>query len=200
MKRLVLLNEAQTNRELPSVPDVPPLLLSKNRVFTASLTMSLPPITSNSSAPTIGAYTFTLAGFPGFNSWATSFDQYRIVQVRVDFAPSGSSSATLPGQIATAIDLDDSTAPTSVSDLLQYDTSMLVTSGTFFERRFTPRVANAIYSGGAFSAYGSVKQWIDCDSNSAQHYGLKYVQTVSNTASTPYAPIATAYINFRYNN
>lgn len=202
LKQLVTLNEAQTNRMVPSLGDIPRLNLRKDRVFTASFAYSASPITSTSTTETSGALAFSLQNVAGYTSWTSSFDSYRIVRVYVEFVPFGisaSANATL-GQLVTAIDYDDSNA-TVQSNLLQYDSSMLIETGKYFERRLIPRAAKALYSGTAFTSYGQDEHpWIDGDSPGVPHYGIKYSQSVSNTANTGYTPLVTLLVNFRNNN
>jgi len=196
------LNEVQTSKMVPEVPDVPRMKLAKNRVFTASFSYNAPAITSTSTAETQGAIVFTLAAVPGYTSWTQSFDAYRIVAAYVEFVPFGitPSANTTLGQIATAIDYDDSSAVPQMT-LFQYDSAMLIQSGAYFERRVVPRAAKALYSGVAFTGYGQDSMtWIDSDSPSVQHYGIKYSQSVSNTAQTGYTPLVTLVVNFRNNN
>ena len=201
LKRLVTLNEAQTNRMVPSTPDIPRMLLAPNRVFTASFQQSAGLITSNSTSETTGALYFSLSGISGYTTWTGSFDSYRIVRIYVEFVPFGivaSANATL-GQLTTAIDYDD--ANTTLNDtLLQNDTSMVVQTGTYFERRLRPRTAKAMYSG-TFTSYGQDDEsWIDTDSPNVQYYGVKYSQSISSSANTGYRPLITYVVNFRNNN
>jgi len=200
--QLVSLNEAQTNRMVPSTGDVPRLHLKKDRVFTASFSYSAGAITSTSMTETSGALAFALSSVPGYTSWTSSFDSYRIIRAYIEFVPFGitaAANATL-GQLVTAIDYDDTT-PVVQSTLLQYDSAMLVESGKYFERRLVPRAAKALYSGTAFTSYGQdANPWIDGDSPGVPHYGIKYSQSVSSTANTGYTPLVTLVVNFRNNN
>jgi len=201
VKQLVTLNEAETNRMVPSVSDVPRMPLSKNRVFTASFQYTAPSITTGSSAENAGSLYFQLSNVVDNASWRSCFDAYRIVRVYVEFVPFGitaSANATL-GQFVSVIDYDDATPVTS-DTLLQYDTAMMVQSGLYHERRLVPRTAKALYSG-TFTSYGQdTTPWIDTDSPSVQHFGIKYVQSISSTANTVYRPLVTMVVNFRNNN
>jgi len=202
LQKLVVSNEAETNRMIPSTIDVPRLTLRKDRVFTGSFSYNGGNITSNSTAPNNGAIGIQLSLVPGYTSWTQSFDSYRIARVYVEFIPFGISAAanaTL-GQITTAIDYDDAAA-TDMATLLQYDTAMTVESGRYFERRLNPRAAKALYSGTLFNAFGQDQSpWIDSDSPSVPLYGLKYSQSISSTANTGYTVLVTLVVNFRNNN
>lgn len=201
VQRLVELNEAQTQKMVPAVQDIPRLKLRKDRVFTASFSYQAPNVTSNSTSESIGAITFALSNVPSFTNWTASFDSYRIIRAYVEFVPFGISAAanaTL-GQISTVIDYDDATGAFR-SDLLQYDSLLIVDTGKYFERRLIPRAAKALYSGTAFTSYGQDEMpWIDADSSSVPHYGIKYSQSISSSANTGYSPLVTLLVNFRNN-
>jgi len=200
LSRLVLLNEAQTNRMIPVVADIPKRKLPSGRITRLAFELQLSTITSNSTAENFGSYAFTLTGFPGSASPIATFDSYRIVYLSVNFVPFGISAAanaTL-GQFTTAIDYADAT-PVTQSQLLQNDTSMVVQTGQFFERRFQPRTAVAAYSG-AFTSYAQDENsWIDTTSPAVQYYGLKFSQSTSSTANTGYQPYVYAIVEFRNN-
>jgi len=200
LQRLVLLNEAQTNRMIPVVPDIPKRKLPKDRITRLAFELQLANIVSNSTAPVTGAYAITLSGFPGYNSPATTFDSYRITYISINFVPFGitaAANATL-GQLTTAIDYADA-SPVDQSQLLQNDTSMVVQTGQFFERRFVPRIAVAAYSG-AFTSYAqSEGEWVDTSSPAVQYYGLKYSQSISSSANTGYSPYVYAIVEFKNN-
>jgi len=201
LNRIALLNEAETNRMVPSTPDVARMPLRKDRVYTASFSYPAGNITTNSTTETSGAFSFALSNVPGYTSWTSSFDSYRVIRAYVEFVPfisATSANATL-GQLATAIDYDDSTAVPQMN-LLQYDSAMLIDSGKYFERRLIPRAAKALYSGTAFTSYGQDEMaWCDTSSPTVPYYGLKYSQSVSSSANTPYSVLVTLVVNFRNN-
>jgi len=200
MNRLVSYEDQSRNRMEPSVPDVPRLALKAKKVYTTTLSLMLPNITGSSTVPTQGAIAVQLASFPDYVSWTNCFDAYRIIHIDVEFIPFGigvTGTTQTNGTFYSCIDYDDAT-PIDFGTILQYDTRQIVPSGVYFERRFVPRAAVAMYSGVAFTSYGqSTSQWIDSSSPSVQHYGLKYYSTVSSSAVTLYTPIVTATISFR---
>lgn len=201
LQRLITLNEAETNRMVPSTPDIPRLRLRKDRVYTASFSYTGGTITANSTAETTGAFSFQLSNVTGYTSWTSSFESYRIVAAYVEFVPfiTTTTANNTQGQLATAIDYDDA-SPLFQMNLLQYDSFMLVDSAKYFERRVVPRAAKALYSGSAFTAYGQDTQpWIDTSSPSVPHYGIKYSQSVASSANTPYQVVCTLVVNFRNN-
>jgi hypothetical protein len=184
----------------PDIPDVPRMRLANKRVYTTAFSYTAINITGNSATPNNGALTFALANASDYTSWTNCFDSYRIVQVHVEFVPASiglTGTSNMNGILYSAIDYDDATTLDSTG-LLQYDTVQVVNSPQFFERRLQPRAAKALYSGVAFSGYGQdTAPWIDANSPSVQHYGIKYSQSITSSAVTTYSVIVTMFVNFR---
>jgi len=201
LKELVEFQDQSRNRMVPEITDVPMIWLSRKRTYTTAFSYTYPVITANSSTPTTGAIAFSLGAVPDIASAAAFFESYRILQARVEFVPYGvglTGTSNTNGTIYTAIDYDDANAPTDESILVQYDSLQSVQSSTFFERRLEPRAAKAMYSGTLFNGYGQEKHpWIATNSLNVQHYGLKYVQTISSSAVTTYRPLVTLIVQFR---
>jgi len=199
MKRIMSYEDQSRNRMEPSIPDVARPILKAKKVYTTTMSLMLPVITANSTTPTQGAISFQLAGFPDYVSWTNCFDAYRIIHADVEFIPFGvgvTGTTTTNGTFYTCLDYADSTL-VSFSDILQYDTRQILQSGTYFERRLTPRAADALYSG-AFTSYGQrTAPWIDTTSPNVQHYGIKYYATIASSAVTIYSPIVTITVSFR---
>jgi hypothetical protein len=133
-------------------------------------------------AGTSGSYSIALSSFPTATLFAGFFDTYRIKQVKIMFNPISSvlTTGTTP-PITTAIDYDDASASVNLSDR---DTAQTVPAGSYFERIFIPRAANALYAG-TFTSFGQLESpWIDSANAGVLHYGLKYTQGVA-TAVQP---------------
>jgi hypothetical protein len=135
-----------------------------------------------------------------FGSWATVFDQYRIVECEIWMFPNsstafGSSSTAL---LYTAIDYDDAIAPTSVSTLQQYHNvtaSPVGTNGVY--RKWQPHIAVGAYGAGAFTSYkNETASWIDVASANVQHYGFKAgADTTANAIA--YLVCVRIWVQFR---
>jgi len=199
LKELVALQDQTRQRMLPSVEDVPRINLSPKRTWSSTLTYSGTLITGSSTVPNNGALSFQLSSAADSASLLNVFDAYKIIQVICEFIPASigtTGTTTTNGFIATAIDYGDAVAIDSTA-ILQYDTCQVVNSPQFFERRFTPRAAKAVYSG-AFTSYGQdVSPWIDSNSPNVQHYGLKYSQSIMSSAVTTYTVLTTLHVKFR---
>jgi len=199
LKELVNLQDQTRTRMEPDVEDIPRMRLAPRRVYTTSFSYTAAQITGNSTAPTNGAITFALANAQDYMSWVNVFDAYRIVHVQVEFIPASvglTGTSNTNGILYTCLDYDDATTLDSTG-ILQYDTCQAVSSPQFFERRLIPRTAKALYSGTLFNGYGQDISWIDTNSPSVQHYGVKYSQSITSSAVTTYSVVTTLFVNFR---
>ncbi len=189
--------QANQSTEQPETPDLPRMVLKKQKVYTFVRHINLANIATTAS-DTSGSYVFSLSSLPGYTDFTSLFDQYRIVQVTVCFSPINQTAVGAP--IITAIDYDDNNTPVSADDLRQYDTSRTCVATRYFERTLSPRAAIAAYSGSAFTAYASSPEnlWIDMASPGIPYYGLKYYWTGRTGATAGYQVDARFVLQFRH--
>lgn len=156
---------------LPTVRDIEPITVARDKVYTFSRSLSVGTITPSATLDTFGAANFTLASLPDSTEFTTLFDQYRLLQVVVRFVPLTTGPYMSP--LFTVIDYDDSTTPTGIASLLEYMTLETTQSGSFCIRAFNPRFATAAYSG-VFTSFAQSRGWVDVASPSVQYYGIKW--------------------------
>jgi hypothetical protein len=163
--------------------------------------------TTSTTVPTFTGLAFALSGFgsgTGFSlsNALTTFDQYRIRLLEIWIYPltgmlqnqSGSISGT--GTFASAIDLDDASAPTTPGSVSSYASSIVSSGASGHYHRWQPHVAVALYSG-VFSAFGNdPSPWIDSASSGVYHYGVKAAQSATSTVNT-YEYTLRATVDFR---
>jgi hypothetical protein len=121
---------------------------------------------------------------------AGQWDQYKILAVRYTIAPDNNaiglvtnSTTTLPTLI-NVLDFDDSSALSSFVAAEGYSNAVLLAPGESCERVFKPRMAISAYSS-SFGAFANVADlWIDCVSNTVQHYGVKIFVPQTTAAQT----------------
>jgi hypothetical protein len=199
LKQLIALNSRQTIRDEPMVPDVKPKTLQRHKLYTFQRSIDLGIITPSVTVETFTSYTFTLNALPDSTEFTALFDQYRIMQVRMEFTPlfTDTSATVAYPPIYSAIDYDDANSVTG-AQINEYDSVMFVPTGTYFERCFNPRIAVAAYSG-AFTSFGQPPAgfWIDCASPSVVHYGLKTVMPVAGAANQVWSVRAHLLLQFR---
>jgi hypothetical protein len=196
-QQILRLNERQTLKDEPEVPDVQPIQLSKRKVYTIQRSVDLGTITASVSVEVDGAYSFALSNLPDSASLTPDWDQYRILQVRLSFYPlflDTSATVNYP-PIHTVIDYDDSTA-TAQAQLNEYSTLMISQSGTYFSRVINPMFAVAAY-GGAFTQFAPKRGWVDVASPGVLHYGLKYALPISGAANAVWTVTAHYTVSFR---
>jgi len=163
----------------------------RDRAVTFRRTYSITILSANTGV-TANGFSFALSNLPNYTEFTSLFDQYRILQASVSFLPyansssSGAVSGSFPGIIASAIDYDDASLP-GATDLQQYESYKRNPAFEEFVRTIKPRVAIAAYNGSTFTGYvNRYAPWIDANSPSVPHYGLKTVIINSTYAtSTP---------------
>jgi hypothetical protein len=141
-----------------------------------------------------------------FSSWASVFDQYRIMEVEIWAIPivQGTSSTVTAMNLSsfnvyTAIDYDNDTTPVGTAGLLQYSNVIVAPWTQGHYRKWRPHVASAIYGGGAFTSYANIESpWIDCTSANASHYGFKLATDTAPANSTLSVQLsARLWVQFR---
>jgi hypothetical protein len=134
-------------------------------------------LTSTVTLPAFSALYFTAAAhITQFASFASVFDQYRIMDIEVWLAPATGASTTLGSSTATfasVIDYDDSNTPALMSQLYQYENVIMGNTRNGHYRKFRPHVASAVYNGAFGGFENQLSPWIDVASSNVQHYGLK---------------------------
>jgi len=169
------------------------------------LLYSLSNVVQQPSLPTLGGLYFGAGLASNFNDLSTVFDQYRIECIAVQFCPvitmNNNSTAVNSPRLYTCIDYDDANPPLNLDVIRSYDTCEITPPCYGVTRTLIPHVANAIYGGVSFNAYGNmVAPWIDVASPGAQHYGIKYGITPGESAQTilqSYSIDVTLFVAFR---
>lgn len=125
---------------------------------------------------TFGSLSFALNDVPGYTEFTGMFDQYKICAVKVMIIPmynvaQGTVSTNLNYyRFISAIDYNDSTAPTSLNDLRQYKTCKVTARTKMHKRYFRPRVD----LDNDYQNPGTVQPWVNSDKPSAAYQALKY--------------------------
>lgn len=143
-------------------------------------------VTSTSSAPGYYGFQFQFSDLPDYSSYGSVYDQYKIKEIELMVVPLSQLTTGSTSNYAMAYvvnDFDDSSPPTSTSQLLSYQNVTILAPGQGHRRTFVPRVAEALYGGTSFNQYGNkLAPWIDAASPGVLHYGVKI--TVTQSTST----------------
>jgi hypothetical protein len=196
------------SRGVPTTRSSIPRALSNNDTVTPWIlqTYSVGAITV-AGAIVLGSFQIALNDLPLNSSMLALFEEYKIGPVDFHFLPVFTQVATtvagtnIPGNIATVVDLDDATAPTSLSVLYGYPSFQSRQCCKDFRIQFEPKMALATYTG-SFAAFGyapKAAEWVNTASNNAIFYGLKYAVYDNNfsAATTIYNVECTFNIRFR---
>jgi hypothetical protein len=145
-------------------------------------------LTQSNSANNAFVPGLSLGTIVGDYTYYTSiFDQYRINLIEVILRPKGNvstvnASASGSGFLYSVIDYDDATAVTP-NQAMNYDNVITTSLEQTHRRCFVPHIALGAYSGSFTSYANETEQWIDCNSPTVAHYGVKYVCDAGTTGS-----------------
>jgi hypothetical protein len=171
-------------------------MLRRDKVHTFERTVSVAFLSAPTAVDTYTAYSFTLGTLPNSTEYTQLFDQYRIVQVTITFQPSTLVATSSP--LYTVIDYDDANAPTSLNDLLQYDTLKTTMTGAYHVRTVNPRFTLGAYSGTLTSfANAPNDMWVDVASPNVQYYGVKLGWPAFTGATGTLSVMARYVVQFR---
>lgn len=134
------------------------------------------------------AWSWDMNALPNVTDFSNLYDMYMIKKIVVKIIPkyteailnSGASTNANCQQIHSVIDYDDGTNPTSINDMVQYQSHRLTRGNQVHTRVFVPKVELTTSAANAPKSY----QWIDFDSLTATHRGMKVYIPAPTTAST----------------
>jgi hypothetical protein len=155
--------------------------------------------TTSAAVPTFAATYFTMSQCDNQSSFSAVFDQYRITMIEVLIEPQVSevlSPATDVGEYISTVDIDDANVPTVYLELGGYSNSVQSKGTQAHYHRFVPSVAVAVYSGAFTSFASSSSLWLDCASNTIQHYGIKVAASTAAQIQT-YNIVSKLHISWR---
>lgn len=171
-----------------------------SREYTITMQYEASPLVMNAVTNTYGGFVVQLNQFQNYASYAAVFDRYCIRDVKFEFVPSGkqliTNSAVVVPRFYTAVDFDDVTTPSAISDVQRYDTMVGVPFTSGLVRHFVPRVAIQVYNG-VTPGYKEAEAdtWLDLANPDLPHYGLKYAYGPGDT-SLQYVPVVRATVSF----
>lgn len=141
-------------------------------------------IRQGSNANVFAGYAFTLADIANVASLSALFDQFRIDAVQLRFRSKNNAisvyNTASPNNAAVGplivVDRDDNAAPTTLTELHQYDNCIDLASQDSCDLLIEPSITPSVFSGGAFSGYAvedAGKYWMDVANTTIPHYGVK---------------------------
>jgi len=139
-------------------------------------------VTNTSTNNEVG-FTFTLSAVDNGSTYAAVFDQYCIYGVTVDLSFGSNNTANGNIDCHTAIDYDNVAAIglPAMTAFNSYNHAVLNASGSNVVRFVKPCIATSAYNG-AFTGFTTTRSWIDANSPSVLHYGLRVILGSSGAA------------------
>jgi len=183
------------------VVDIPKRIFRRERTYSFRQTCSYASFGLSMVTQTAGAVAIALSNFPNASAFESLFDQYRFEQITVRFVPQGKIPLSTGNfsPLITVLDYDDAATPSSLQYVQSYDNAQETPIGDYVERTLVPRLAVALYSGTAFTSYGSARQWVDCNSDTVPWYGVKYWVSLAGANITNFYSIEVeADLSFRH--
>lgn len=167
----------------------------RNQIFWTRQNVEVGGFSTSTTVETFNAWAFYFVDVPDFTAFSGIFDAYAIVWVEISFIPTGETTYTQTGLMATVIDYDDNTVPGSFVSMEEYSTFQL-SKGTIGQvRGLAPRISGALVNNAGTTVAGnSTRAWCDiATASSVPHYGVKVANRVTSTA-IPINVRATYYI------
>lgn len=141
-------------------------------------------IRQSTNANVFASWAFCLQDIANVASVGALYDQYRIDSILFRMRSKNNAisvyNTASPNNAAVGplvvIDRDDNTAPTTLTELHQYETCQDLTSQDSLDILIDPSITPSVFAAGAFSGYAvddSGKYWLDLANTSIPHYGIK---------------------------
>ena len=142
--------------------------------------------TSSGQYGSAGSYSISV--MPNVAELSALFDNYRIVKVVLRIVHRSTSLSSIETNnnnlvgfpiIYYVSDLDDATAPTTASEILEYNKHkmfMFTPDKRVLKITVRPRFSNEVFRTGVSTAYaiGAKNTWLDMAYTNIEHYGLKW--------------------------
>jgi len=129
-------------------------------------------------------FAFALNSLANVSSFTTIFDQYCIYAVTMTVSYGNTNSSGQPITMYSAIDYDNTTN-VGLSGISAFGTvnQCSITPVTSLVRMVKPCVATAAYTG-SFGGFSTTRLWLDCNSTTVQHYGIRTIAAITPVVLT----------------
>lgn len=154
-------------------------------------------------------WVFKLSDVQNSSEFTNLFDSYRILKCTLHFRPRIEEVNQLIGsaipnafkipRIYIVRDYDDSAGMT-IAQVKQRPDVIVYPCTKEFSISTVPQISDALYNDGVTTAYSTpyAARWVDCGSNSANHFGFKYLVEGSANATPGVGPEFGYDITIRY--
>jgi len=150
---------------------------------------------TSTTLPTFFSFNQVLSVLDNATAFTTIFDEYKFTEIEAWIVPRVSDGTT-NGLLHSVIDIDDSTALTTVAQAFDYQNCLVASTCNGHYRVWKPHAALAAYSGAFTSFANKEAPWCDSASPNIQHYGLKTAASATSTVLT-FDLIVRVHLAFR---
>jgi hypothetical protein len=195
LHRIHEIEKTQSRGLVERVPDVPRLMIKRDKVYTFTRSIDLGQLLNSTVSPTAFANAPSLSSLPGSTDFTSLFEQWRFIQLTWIFVPM--TTSTVQNPFYTWFDQDDDFPPTDITQGLQSQTLRISALGSVIERTCTPQISQDGASNGTVtSGYvaPSPNLWCDEASPGSKYYGIKAFAT-ANTNVANNVPLYNVLVN-----
>lgn len=159
-------------------------------------------LSATGAVTTYDAGVFRLTSLPDVGDFTSLYDQYRILSVKYVLMPRGNVSdlGTAGAQISrlfTVIDYDDSSPPSSIDQLCQYQNLKVTNATAKHVRIIKPMYNREVSTGLGTTANEPSRGWLDCTNNNVAHRGVKLALQGPVTGTITYDAMITYNLAFK---
>lgn len=201
LQKLYDVQKTQQRGTIERVPDVPRIILKRDKVYTFIRSFEAGTILNSTTGPVGYANAPSLSSLPISGDISDDWEQWRFIQLTWTFVPL--TTGTVQNPIYTWFDQDDDSTPTDINGALQSETMRATPLGTSIERTCTPQISmSGSATGSASSGYVAPSNNLWCDEAypGTKYYGIKALAPANNNlgAAVPlYVVTGTAVVQVR---
>lgn len=153
-------------------------------------------ILQTGSTPLLGQISFCIADLAQVTTFSSMFDRFRIDKVKLRISsrnPAASpfnvaSPNNAVPQIYLAVDRDDSSAPSTLDELTQYDNSIVIPGTCSLDVDLIPSVVSTIANASSAATSSVIRRsdelWLDIAATTIPHFGIKFGVSPLQATST----------------
>lgn len=192
----------------------------RNGVFSYKRIALESSIVALSGSQTCAGYSFKLSDMDNSTQFTSLYDEYRIALVVARFVPigpaasanvnvawnesvasnvTGSFTQTSLPRIFSAIDDNDATTPSGITEIADRGNCRWSMYGRTHTRILRPKPAMAVYNGVASTGYATAprRAWLNSSYPDVPHYGLKVGVDTARDSTFYWRVMFTYYVQFR---
>lgn len=147
---------------------------------------------------------FQLSNLADVTDFTNLYDMYKIMKVSYTLMPRGNSSdvGLLAGaggmtRVCSVLDYDDSLAPVSFNQMVQYNNIKWTSSTKNHSRTFVPKFLREVSTGLGTTASEIATGWINCTNSTVYHRGIKVGIQAPTSGSAVYDLVVKYTLGFK---